>query len=461
MSNPESPTLIIYNARIGGREVGSPILDRGYVAVTGDTITEVGAGDLPHGMLTSAAEAIDACGALLMPGVIDGHVHFRDPGLTHKGDMATESHAAAAGGVTSFLEMPNTSPATVTIEAWEDKMQRASQVCTANYAFWLGATNSNLDVLRSADYSRVPGVKLFLGSSTGNMLVDRDETIRTIFTEIPALISVHAEDEATIAANRKALIARYGEELPIECHPVIRNHDACYEASARAVALARETGARLHLLHISTSDELKLLQGGPTAAKRITAETCPQYLVFCDIIYNRFGSRIKCNPAIKRPTDRDDLRFAVSHNVIDTIATDHAPHLLAEKQGTALTAASGMPSVQFALPVMMELVREEVFDTVTVIDHLCCQPAQVFGIPDRGFIRPGFKADIVLFNDDTEPWTISDNDVIGPCGWTPYAGLTLSGRVELTLLNGQPVFRHGVLFGDRIGQPLTFVQQSR
>lgn len=452
-------TLIIYNARIAGHELNAPVIDNGYVTICGDTITSVCTGALPDELLDSGIETIDANGALLMPGVIDGHVHFRDPGMTQKGDMASESHAAAAGGVTSFMEMPNTKPATVTIQAWQDKMNRAAQVCTANYAFWLGATNSNTDELIQADYTRIPGVKLFLGSSTGDMLVNDKSVIRNIFSNVPSLKAVHAEDNDIINANRDALIARHGEELPIECHPVIRDHEACFEASRVAVELAHETGARLHLLHISTSDELRLLDGGSTANKRITAETCPQYLVFCDILYNRFGSRIKCNPAIKRPTDRDDLRFAVSHNVIDTIATDHAPHLLADKQGTALTAASGMPSIQFALPVMMELVREEVFDTTTVVDHMCCQPAIVYGIQDRGFIKPGFKADMVLFDTDCEPWTIRDEDVIGPCGWTPYAGLTLSGRVTMTLLNGRMVYRHGVVFGDRIGSPLTFIQR--
>lgn len=449
-------TLIIHNARIGGTAPGAPIMDRGFVAVSGDTIVQVAEGAPSAELLAQASEVIDADGALLMPGVIDGHVHFRDPGLTHKGDLATESHAAAAGGVTSFLDMPNTKPLTVTLEAWQAKMDRAAEVCTANYGFWLGATNTNLDELLAADYTKVPGVKLFLGSSTGNMLVDNDSVLRRMFSEVPALIAVHAEDEATIKRNREALVARYGEELPINCHPVIRDHDACYEATSRAVKLARETGARLHVLHVSASDELKLFAAGDTASKKITAETCPQYLVFCDELYTRFGSRIKCNPAIKRPTDRDDIRYAVAHNIIDTIATDHAPHLLAEKQGTALTAASGMPSIQFALPVMMQLVKEEIFDLTTVMDHMCCNPAQVFGIPNRGFVKSGMKADLVLFNDDCDPWMVTDESVIGPCGWTPYAGLTLSGRVELTLLNGKPVFRHGVLFGDRRGEPLTF-----
>lgn len=441
--------LLIYNARLAGtrREGEAPIIDCGWLTAEGDTITGVGEGNPEPGLLDrDDITKVDAAGRLLMPGVIDTHVHFRDPGLTHKGDIATESAAAVAGGVTSYLEMPNTKPPTVTIEAWEAKMARAAEVSTANYGFFIGATDSNLDsVLLRADYSRVPGVKLFLGSSTGGMLVGDSDIISRIMREVPALIAVHAEDEATIRRNREALVARYGEELPIACHPVIRDHDACFEATSRAVKLARETGARLHVCHLSTSDELCLFEAGPVSGKRITAETCPQYLVFCDEMYPALGSRIKCNPAIKRPTDRDDLRFAVAHDVIDTIATDHAPHLLAEKQGTALTAASGMPSVQWSLPVMMQTVAEGWFTLPKIVEKMCTAPAILYGIEGRGALVEGYKADLVLFDTDAEPWRITDEACIGRAGWTPYAGLELSGRVDATWVNGRMVYSGGVV----------------
>lgn len=441
--------LLIYNARLAGthREGEAPIIDCGWLTAEGDTITGVGEGNPEPGLLDrDDVTKVDAAGRLLMPGVIDTHVHFRDPGLTHKGDIATESAAAVAGGVTSYLEMPNTKPPTVTIEAWEDKMARAAEVSTANYGFFIGATDSNLDsVLLRADYSRVPGVKLFLGSSTGGMLVGDSDIITRIMREVPALIAVHAEDEATIRRNREALVARYGEELPIACHPVIRDHDACFEATSRAVKLARATGARLHVCHLSTSDELRLFEAGPVSGKRITAETCPQYLVLCDEMYSALGSRIKCNPAIKRPTDRDDIRFAVAHDVIDTIATDHAPHLPAEKQGTALTAASGMPSVQWSLPVMMQTVAEGWFTLPKIVEKMCTAPAILYGIEGRGALVKGYKADLVLFDTDAEPWRITDEACIGRAGWTPYAGLELGGRVDATWVNGHMVYSGGVV----------------
>lgn len=458
--------LLIYNARLAGtrREGEAPIIDCGWLTAEGDTITGVGEGNPESGLLDrDDVTKVDAAGRLLMPGVIDTHVHFRDPGLTHKGDIATESAAAVAGGVTSYLEMPNTKPPTVTIEAWEAKMARAAEVSTANYGFFIGATDSNLDsVLLRADYSRVPGVKLFLGSSTGGMLVGDSDIITRIMREVPALIAVHAEDEATIRRNREALVARYGEELPIACHPVIRDHDACFEATSRAVKLARATGARLHVCHLSTSEELRLFEAGPVSGKRITAETCPQYLVFCDEMYPALGSRIKCNPAIKRPTDRDDLRFAVAHDVIDTIATDHAPHLLAEKQGTALTAASGMPSVQWSLPVMMQTVAEGWFTLPKIVEKMCTAPAILYGIEGRGALIEGYKADLVLFDTDAEPWRITDEACIGRAGWTPYAGLELGGRVDATWVNGRMVYSGGVVHPcAEAAQALRFTPQPR
>lgn len=438
--------LLIYNARIVNEGVTIP---KGYLTVSGEFISGIGEGEPDPELLAGANDKIDAEGKYLLPGVIDTHVHFRDPGLTHKGDMHSESTAAIAGGVTSFIDMPNTKPPTISVAEVEAKLSYAAEVSLANYGFFIGATNSNLEELRKADYSHIAGVKLFLGSSTGNMLVDEPSTIEKIFSDVPALIAVHAEDEATIAANRKKLREALGEEIPIDCHPVIRDHEACYLATRRAVELAKATGARLHVCHISTSDELRLFTPGAAADKHITAETCPQYLVFTDEMYGALGSRIKCNPAIKRPTDRDDLRFAVNHDIIDTIATDHAPHLWEEKRGTALTAASGMPGIEFSLPVMMQAVSEQWFSVETIVWKMCHNPATIFNIDRRGFLREGYYADLVIFDPDCEPYTIKDENVKSLCGWTPYNGLQLSGKVDITILNGSPAYRYGTIFKAR------------
>ncbi len=417
----------------------------GYVVITGGFISAVGEGNAPEALM-SAGEVIDGRGRILLPGVIDTHVHFRDPGMTHKADMATESRAAVAGGVTSFIDMPNTKPPTVSVAEVENKQRRAAEVAVANYAFFIGATADNLEELKIADYTRIAGVKLFMGSSTGNMLVDDDSMMRRLFSEVPALIAVHAEDEALLRSNREAVTARYGQMLPMEFHPVIRNHKVCLTASQKAVALAREFGARLHLLHVSTADELSLLESGDVAQKRITAETCPQYLAFSDEQYAMLGTRIKCNPAIKRPADRDALRQAVRTGLIDTIATDHAPHLLEEKQGTALTAVSGMPLIQFSLTLMIQMAQEGIFTMEEVVEKMCHNPAIVYGIERRGFIREGYYADLVLVNPDCEPYAITDNWVLSRCGWTPLDGLSVGNKVDITWVNGRVIYRHGVVF---------------
>ncbi len=446
---------LIHNAYIVNE--GTSFL--GYVLVDDDIIAEVGRGDAPEA-LKSAANVIDANERLLLPGVIDTHVHFRDPGLTHKGDMATESMAAVTGGVTSFIDMPNTRPATTSLQAVDDKLRRAEEVSMANYGFFIGATADNIDQLTSADYSRVAGVKLFMGSSTGNMLMDSDEVMRRIMQEVPAIIAVHAEDEALLNANRQAIVSRYGEDLPMEFHPVIRNHKVCYEASQRIVALAKEYNHRLHLLHISTAAELDLLQNGSVQDKLITAETCPQYLAFSDEQYPMLGTRIKCNPAIKRPADCEALRKAIVDGRIDTIATDHAPHLLEEKRGTALTAVSGMPMIQFSLTLMLQMVEEGFFDISTVVEKMCHNPALIYGIERRGFIREGYYADLILVNNDCEPYTITDQWVVSRCGWTPISGLTVNNKVDLTMVNGRIAYRFGVSFSAVRGRQLKFNTQS-
>lgn len=442
---------LIYNVNI----VNERCVRYGYVLVDGELITKVGEGE-PDSELMGADTVVDGKGRLLLPGIIDTHVHFRDPGLTHKADMATESRAAVAGGVTSFIDMPNTKPATVSMAAVDDKIRRASEVSVANYGFFIGATDDNIQELKDADYSRVAGVKVFMGSSTGNMLVEGDDMLARIMQEVPALIAVHAEDEQLLKSNREAVVARYGEDLPMEFHPVIRNHKVCVRASERAVGLARKYGHRLHLLHVSTADELELLEPGSPDGKLVTAETCPQYLAFSDEQYEMLGARIKCNPAIKRPADRDALREAVRTGRIDTIATDHAPHLLEEKRGTALTAVSGMPLIQFSLTLMLQMAEEGMFDVADIVEKMAHNPAKIYGIAQRGFVREGYYADLVLVDNDCEPYTITDQWVLSRCGWTPLSGLTVSNKVELTMVNGEVAYRFGVLFSSVRGKALEF-----
>ncbi|MDE6652654.1 MAG: dihydroorotase [Paramuribaculum sp.] len=450
----ETKKTVIYNARIANEGK----VQAGYIVIDGEFILEVGSGDVPDSLLTDENALIDADGRLVMPGVIDEHVHFRDPGLTHKADMMTESRAAVAGGVTSFIDMPNTVPATTTVAAVESKMARAAEVSCANYAFFIGATNSNIDELLAADYSKVAGVKLFLGSSTGNMLVDSESTVSRIFSEVPALIAVHAEDESIISANKKLVTEKFGEDAPIELHPLIRSREACVEATRRAVEGAKKYNARLHVLHISTEEELAFFTPGSIEDKRITAETCPQYLIFTNAQYQGYGSGIKCNPAIKMPEDRDALRKAVADGTIDVIATDHAPHLPEEKAGGSLKAVSGMPMIQFSLPVMLSLAAEGIFTIEKVVETMCHNPAKLYGIDRRGFLRPGYYADIALVDDQCEAYTVTSEMVLSKCGWTPLEGAPLSARVDMTWVNGEIVWRYGVLFGCVHGKPLKFLR---
>ena len=426
--------VLIHNANV----VNEGRSFRGWVAVSGPFISAVGEGDVPADMAACSAEVVDARGALLVPGAIDEHVHFRDPGLTHKADIVTETAAAAAGGVTSFIDMPNTMPQSTTVAAVADKMERAAATATANYGFYIGATNDNLPELLKADYTAIAGVKLFLGSSTGNMLVDSGSTLREIFSNVKALIAVHAESESEIRANRERMMSEYGDDVPLEKHPEIRSRKACADATRAAVELARQTGARLHVLHISTADELALFSPGNVGGKRITAETCPQYLLFDSSDYGRRGSRVKCNPAIKDTADRDALRRAVADGVIDCVATDHAPHLLAEKQGNALTAVSGMPMIQFSLPAMLTLALDGCFSIEKVVETMSHNPATLYSIVSRGFIRKGYFADLALV--ERCDHTVTDAEVISRCGWTPLAGMNMRLRVASTWLNGRRVW---------------------
>lgn len=399
---------------------------------------------------------IDAEGMFLIPGVIDDHVHFRDPGLTHKADTLTESRAAAAGGVTSYMDMPNTNPQTTSLETLEAKFTQAAQVSSVNYSYFFGATNDNASLLPLLDKQRVCGVKLFMGSSTGNMLVDDADALRRIFKESSLPIMAHCEDQHTIQTNSKQYSEELGEEPDVTYHPRIRSVEACYKSTCLAVNLAKETGARLHIAHVSTACELELFSSSVMSDdKRITAEACVAHLYFSDKDYPLLGTRIKCNPAIKSITDRDALRKALSDGRIDIIGTDHAPHLLAEKNGGALTAVSGMPMVQFSLVTMLEMVDEGILDLPLLVEKMCHAPARLFKIKDRGYIRNGYKADLVLVRPDS-PWKVGSDNILSKCGWSPMEGHTYRWKVEQTFVNGQSVYANGVVNEQVRGQRLEF-----
>lgn len=429
---------LLYNAVI----VNEGNSFKGYVIIDGDKIATVGHGDVSSEIIASVDNSEDLNGNYLIPGVIDDQVHFRDPGLTHKADIATESAAAVAGGVTSFMDMPNTIPQTISIEALKAKHQRADEASLANYSFFIGATNDNIDELLKCDYSLIPGVKLFLGASTGNMLVDNATALQRIFSEIPALIAIHSEDEDIIRQNKEKAQAQWGDDVPVEQHPIIRSAEACYQSTKKAVELARKYNARLHILHISTEAELEFLTTEPIEQKRVTAEVCVHHLWWSDEDYSRLGTRIKWNPAIKTAQDRQALREALADGHIDIVATDHAPHLLSEKEGGALKAASGGPLVQFSLLMMLELANKGVFSIEQVIDKMCHAPARLFNIDKRGFIREGYFADLAVVKPDEE-YLISDKEVLSRCAWTPLAGETLHNKVVSTYVNGNRVYHNG------------------
>lgn len=372
----------------------------------------------------------------LLPGIIDDHVHMREPGLTHKADMDTETRAAAAGGVTTVLDMPNVTPQTTTLALLGERYQTAAQKCHVNYAFFLGATNSNIGEIRHVDPHRIPGVKLFMGSSTGNMLVDQEEALRAIFRDCPTLIMTHCEDTNRINRRMAEFKAKYGEDPDVIHHPQIRDTEACYQSTALAVRLAKETGARLHVAHLTTARELELFVPND---KQITAEACVAHLLFTQEDYATLGTRIKCNPAVKSKADREALRKALTDGRITVIGTDHAPHLLSEKQGGCCKAMSGMPMVQFSLPAMLSLVDEGVLSITRMVELMCHQPATLFGMRKRGFIRPGYHADLILVRPNT-PWQVSKDIILSRCGWSPLEGRTFRWKVERTYVDGQLVW---------------------
>lgn len=401
--------------------------------------------------IPAGCTVIDASGQWLLPGVIDTHVHFREPGATYKACIASETRAAAAGGVTSFIDMPNNTPATTTLELLEEKCRRAAAVSLLNYSFYLGATNDNLGEIKRINPSEVGGVKVFLGSSTGNMLVDEDKMLPAIFAESPVLTALHCEDDFIIRRNLDALTAKHGETLHAGMHPRIRTVEACLRSTERVIALASRYRAAAHILHVTTAGECTLFS--PDAA--ITAEACIPHLWFDDTAYAQRQNFVKCNPAVKTTADREALRRAVAGGRIATIATDHAPHTRSEKQQPYLHAPSGMPSVQYALPLMLELCRSNIFTPGMVVERMCHAPARLFKIARRGFIREGYHADLTLVHPGRE-WCITDATVLSKCGWTPYAGTTVHAQVTCTIVNGVPVFANGAVNDAVKGQRLLF-----
>lgn len=427
---------------------------RGDLLIKDEVISAIGA----PGQVKSPSDAksIDASGLLLIPGVIDDQVHFREPGLTHKGDIFSETRAAAAGGITSFMDMPNTIPQTVTLEALACKNRMGSEKSIINYSFYLGATNNNLREVLKADPAEICGIKLFMGSSTGNMLVDNEYALRELFKRTSLLITSHCEDEPTIKKNTEIYRQKYGEEVPVSMHPLIRSREACFLSSSYAVRLAKEYNTRLHILHLSTADEMKLFSNElPLSQKRITGEVCVHHLWFDDSFYDALGSKIKWNPAIKTRFDRDSLVDSVNNDLIDIVATDHAPHTIEEKSNSYFKCPSGGPLVQHSIVAMMELYHRKIFSIEKIVEKMCHNPAILFNIKERGFIREGYKADLCLVNPD-DPWTVSKDNILYKCGWSPFEGTTFRSSVLMTLVNGTIVYDNGLINEDHRGQRLLF-----
>lgn len=409
---------------------------------------------LPEGVTTEDAEIIPAEGCYVLPGVIDDQVHFREPGLTHKGNIAEGSRAAAAGGVTSFMDMPNVLPPTTTKKLLEEKQEIASRTSLVNYSFYLGASKDNINEIKHVDTRTTCGIKLFMGASTGNLLVDDLPTLERIFAESPILIATHCEDTPTINQNLARYKEKYGDNIPPQCHPLIRNREACLKSSSLAVSLAKKFGSRLHILHLSTADELVLFEQGPVSGKKITAEVCAHHLWFNDEAYLNKGNFVKWNPAIKTEKDRQALLQALNEKVIDVIATDHAPHTISEKSGPYTQAASGGPLVQHSLVILLELARQGAITIERVVDGMCHAPALLFGIEKRGFLREGYKADICIVEKNT--WTVNKENLLYQCGWSPLEGQTFHHKVRTTLVNGTIVYDKGDFPATPQGELLTF-----
>jgi len=442
---------LIKNAQI----INEGRIFRGAVLINGEYISKVIEGEHIPAEYAAGTTIIDAAGQYLIPGAIDDQVHFREPGLTHKGEIATESRAAVAGGVTSYMEMPNTNPQAVTQELLEEKYRRAAEVSAANYSFYLGATNDNLDEVLKTDGTKVCGIKIFMGSSTGNMLVDNEEVLSEIFRNTKLLVATHCEDEPTIIRNTAIYREKYGEFIPISAHPIIRSAEACFKSSAKAVELATKFGTRLHVLHLSTADEMKLFSSGPVAQKHITAEVCVHHLWFSEHDYITYGNFIKWNPSIKSADDKAALWEALLADKIDVVATDHAPHTLQEKDHSYFKAPSGGPLVQHSLVAMLEMSRNGKISIEKVIEKMCHAPADLFRIDRRGYIREGYYADLVLV-DPAHSWTVSPKNILYKCGWSPFDGTTFTNKVTHTFVNGELSYANGAVVPGKIGKRLEF-----
>ena len=442
-------TVLIKNAQI----VNEGTITSGDVLIEADRIAEIA----PSISVKNAdTKVIDADGFYLIPGMIDDQVHFREPGLTHKATIKTESRAAVAGGITSFIEMPNTVPQATTIDLLEEKFAIAAKDAHANYSFMFGGTNDNLSEILKVDKTKVAGLKLFLGSSTGNMLVDNPKVLEEIFSKTDLLISTHCEDEATIKKNLEQAIAIYGDDIPMEKHPEIRSEQACYISSSQAIALAKKTGARLHVFHLSTAKETKLFDKKMALKdKKITAEVCVHHLWFTSEDYASKGTKIKWNPAVKTKKDREGLWKALNEGRIDVIATDHAPHTLEEKNNVYTKAPSGGPLVQHALEALFEMHRKGYITVEKLVEKIAHNPAILFEIKDRGYIREGYKADLVLINPNA-PWTVTKENIAYKCGWSPFEGTTFRARVTHTFVNGHLAYENGKIAKATNGERLTF-----
>lgn len=441
-------TVLITNANI----VNEGKIFHGNVLIKNDRIAKISSSEIT----TNADATIDALGKYLFPGCIDDQVHFREPGLIHKAEIYTEAKAAVAGGVTSFMEMPNTIPNTFTQELLEEKYKRASEVSLANYSFFMGASNDNIDEVLKTNPRNVCGIKVFMGSSTGNMLVDKNETLEALFSKCKLLIATHCEDETTIKNNIAIYKEKYGEDIPMECHPLIRSEEACYKSSALAVALAKKHNTRLHILHISTAKELELFDSKiPLKEKRITAEACIHHLWFSEEDYKTKGVFIKWNPAIKKASDKDALLKGILDNKIDIIATDHAPHTLEEKQQSYFKAPSGGPLVQHSLVAMLELHEQGKISLEKIAEKMAHAVADCFQIEKRGYIREGYFADLVLV-DLNNPWTVDKSNIYYKCGWSPFEGITFHSKITHTFVNGNLVYDNGHFNHSEKGQRLLF-----
>lgn len=440
---------LIKNAKI----VNEGEIVNGDILIEGEIITKIAPSISPK---SADVNVFDAEGQYVLPGAIDDQVHFREPGLTHKANIETESRAAIAGGITSFIEMPNTNPQTTTIEALNDKFDRAAKTSWANYSFMFGGTNDNLEEILKVNKKEVAGLKLFLGSSTGNMLVDNPEVLEKIFKSTDLLISVHCEDEATIKANLEVYKERYGDDIPVHFHPIIRSEEACYLSSSKAIELAKKTGARLHVFHLSTGKETELFDNSiPLKDKKITAEVCIHHLWFCDKDYDEKGTLIKWNPAVKTEKDRDQLLKALLDDKIDVIATDHAPHTFEEKSNVYTQAPSGGPLVQHALPALLEMHHEGDISIEKIVEKFCHNPAILFDVEKRGFIKEGYYADLVIVNLNN-PWTVNKDNILYKCGWSPFEGTTFKSRITHTFVNGGLAYKNFKFYDTKYAKRLTF-----